>query len=59
MDPEQVRQGREEEMNCMVKKLEMLEFGSWEEATSISNQDARVRGTTGWLRCNRWSCSLT
>ena len=32
LDPEQVRRGREEEMNYMVKTLEMFEFGSWEAA---------------------------
>ena len=33
LDPEQVRQGREEEMNHMVKILGMFELGSWKEAT--------------------------
>ena len=32
-DRDHVRQGREEEMNCMVKTLRMFEFGSWEEGT--------------------------
>ena len=31
---EQVRQGREEEMNYIVKTLKMIEIGSWEDATS-------------------------
>ena len=39
LDPEQVRQGREEEMNCMVKTLKMFEFGSWKDAIK-SGQDA-------------------
>ena len=30
LDPEQVRQGREEEMNHMVETLGMFEFGSWQ-----------------------------
>ena len=34
LDPEQVQQGREEEMNDMVKTLGMFDCGSWEEATS-------------------------
>ena len=34
LDPEQVRQGREEEMNYTVKTLGMFEFGSWQDATS-------------------------
>ena len=38
LDPVQVRQGREEEMNYMVKTLKMLEFGSWEDATSRTSK---------------------
>ena len=38
LDPVQVRQGREEEMNYMVKTLKMLEFGSWEVATSRTSK---------------------
>ena len=34
LDSEQFRQGREEEMNYMVKTLGTFEFGSWQEATS-------------------------
>ena len=34
LDPEHVRQAREEEMNYMVKTLGMFEFGSWQEGTS-------------------------
>ena len=33
LDPEQVRQGREEEINCMVKTLGMFDFCSWQDAT--------------------------
>ena len=40
LDTEQVRQGREEEMNYMNKTLKMFEFGSWEDATSKNEQDA-------------------
>ena len=44
LDPEQVRQGREEEMNYMVKTLKMFEFGLWEDATSrTSKMPARTR----------------
>ena len=38
LDPEQVRQGREEEMNCMIKTLEMFEFGSRKDATSRTSK---------------------
>ena len=34
LDPEQVRQGREEEIKYIIKILKMFEFESWEEATS-------------------------
>ena len=34
LDPEQVRQVREEEIKYIIKTLKMLEFESWEEATS-------------------------
>ena len=33
LDLERVRQGREEEMNYMVRMLGMIRFCSWEEAT--------------------------
>ena len=46
MDPEQVRQGREEEMNHMVKTLKMFEFGSWEDATS---RTSKIPTTTKWV----------
>ena len=45
LDPEQVRQGREE-MNCIVKTLGMLVFGLWEEATS---KTGKVPTTTKWI----------
>ena len=45
-DPEQVRQGREEEMNYMVKKLGMFEFGSWKDATSSAG---KMPTTTNWV----------
>ena len=38
LDPEQVRQGREEEVNCIVKTLKMFEFQSWEDATSRTSK---------------------
>ena len=34
LDPEQVRQGRQEEINYIIKTLKMFEFESSEEATS-------------------------
>ena len=39
MDPEQVRQGREQEMNDMGKTLGMFDCGSWEESTSKAGKD--------------------
>ena len=38
LDPEQVRQGREEEMNYMNKTLRRFDFGSWEDATSRTSK---------------------
>ena len=46
LDPEQVRQGREEEMNDMVKTLKMFGFGSWEDATS---RTSKMPTTTKWV----------
>ena len=46
LDPKQVRQGREEEMNYMIKTLKMFEFGSWEDATSIT---IKMPTTTKWV----------
>ena len=46
LDPEQVRQGREEEMNYMVKTSKMFEFGSWEDATTRSS---KMPTTTKWV----------
>ena len=46
LDPEQVRQSREEEMNYMVKTLKMFEFGSWEDATS---RTSKMPTTTTWV----------
>ena len=34
MDPEQVKIGRKEELEFMVEKLDMFEFGTYEEAVS-------------------------
>ena len=51
LDPEQVRQGREEEMNYMVKTLKMFEFESWEDATS---RTSKMPTTTKWVdRANK------
>ena len=38
LDPDQVRQFREEDMNYMVKTLQMFEFGSWRDATSRAGE---------------------
>ena len=46
LGPEQVRQGREEEMNYMIKTLKMFEFGSWEDATS---RTSKMPTTTKWV----------
>ena len=46
LDPEQVHQSREEEMNYMVKTLKMFEFGAWEDATS---RTSKMPTTTKWV----------
>ena len=46
MDPEQVRQGREEEMNYIIKTLKMSEFGLWEDATS---RTSKMLTRTKWV----------
>ena len=46
LDLEQVRQGREEEMNNIVKTPGMFEFGSWEEVTSNHEMDRVKKATT-------------
>ena len=46
LDPEHVRQGREEDMNYMIKTLKMFEFGSWEDATS---RTSKMPTTTQWV----------
>ena len=46
LDPEHVRQGRKEEMNCMVKTLEMLELGSWEDTMT---RGGKIPTTTKWV----------
>ena len=46
LDPAQVRQGREEEMNVMVRTLKMFEFGSWKDATS---RMSKMPTTTKWV----------
>ena len=46
LDPEQVRQGREEEMTYMIKTLKMFDFGSWEYATSRTSKKPT---TTKWV----------
>ena len=46
LDPEQVLQGREEEMKYMVKTLVMFEFGSWKDATSRAG---KMPTTTKWV----------
>ena len=48
LDPEQVTQGREEDLNDShrVQTQGMFQFGAWEEATSIAG---RVTATTKWI----------
>ena len=46
LDPEQARQGREEEMNLMVKMLKKFDFGSWDDATS---RTSKMPTTTKWV----------
>ena len=46
MDPAQVRQGREVEINYVVKAMEMFEFGSWEDAVT---RGGKVPTTTKWV----------
>ena len=46
LDPKQVRQGWEEELNYMVKTLRMFEFGTWEDATS---RTSKMATTTKWV----------
>ena len=46
LDLEQVRQGREKEVNDMVNVRGMFEFGLWEEATSKAGQ---APTTTKWI----------
>ena len=46
MDPEQVKIGRKEEVEFMVKKLDMFEFGTYEEAVS---RGGKPPTTTKWV----------
>ena len=46
LDPEQVRQGWEEEMNHMVKTLGMFEFGTSKDAMSRAG---KMPTTTNWV----------
>ena len=46
LDPEQVRQGREEEINYMIKTLGMFELGFWKDATS---RTSKMPTTTKWV----------
>ena len=45
-DPEEVRQGREEEMNYLVKTLGKFKYGSWQEATWKAG---KAPSTTKWI----------
>ena len=36
LDPEMVREGRREEVEIMKGKLDMFEFGTWEEAVVVA-----------------------
>ena len=46
LDPEQVKIGRKEEQEFMIKKLDMFEFGTYEEAVSRASSRRRRSGLT-------------
>ena len=46
LNPEQIRQGREVEMNYIVKTLGMFEIGSWEEGRSKAG---KAPTATKWI----------
>ena len=49
LDPEQVKIGRKEELEFMVKKLDMFEFGTYEEAVSRGDkQPTTTKWVEGW-----------
>ena len=47
LDQDMVRAGREEEVRYMIEKLDMFEFGTWEEAVERSGGKAPT--TTKWV----------
>ena len=47
--PEQVKMGRKEELELMIKELDMFEFGTYEEAVS---RGCKEPTTTKWV--DRW-----
>ena len=47
--PEQVKMGRKEELELMIKELDMFEFGTYEEAVSRGGKEPT---TTKWV--DRW-----
>ena len=49
LDPEQVKMGRKEELEFMIKELDMFEFGTYEEAVSRGGKQPT---TTKWV--DRW-----
>ena len=49
LDPEQVKIGRKEEFEFTIKKLDMFEFGTYEEAVSRGGKQPT---TTKWV--DRW-----
>ena len=48
-EPEQVKMGKKEELEFMVKKLDMTEFGTYEDAVS---RGGKRPTTTTWV--DRW-----
>ena len=47
LDPEMVKEGRREEVEFMKEKLEMFEFGTWEEAMAATG--GKPPTTTKWV----------
>ena len=43
LDPEQMKMGMKEELEFMIKKLDMFEFGTYEEAVSRGGSSRRRR----------------
>ena len=53
LDPEQMKMGRKEELEFMIKKLDMFVFGTYEEAVSRGGKQPT---TTKWV--DRWKAEI-